>query len=151
MFQAITSPYLVPFDGSFRREQYPNLPAGEMSKKKLKKALKEEVERLHDLQRVFYAHDRHSLLLVFQAMDAAGKDSTSRAVMSGVDPAGWILGSGSAGPIRWLRRVNSPSKSNSPRRARTCCRRARARRCDPCRKTSPARPSSSDAGRRRPA
>lgn len=39
-------------------------------------------------QRMMYAHDRYSLLLVFQAMDAAGKDSTIRAVLSGVNPHG---------------------------------------------------------------
>jgi PPK2 family polyphosphate:nucleotide phosphotransferase len=37
---------------------------------------------------VLYAHDRHAVLLIFQAMDAAGKDSTIRAVFSGVNPAG---------------------------------------------------------------
>lgn len=88
MFETIDNPYLVPFDGSFRRKDFPTLVDGELNKKKLKKALEEEVEKLHDLQRVFYAHDRHALLLVFQAMDAAGKDSTIRAVMSGIDPAG---------------------------------------------------------------
>ena len=40
------------------------------------------------LQRILYAHDHHAILLVFQAMDAAGKDGTIRAVMSGVNPAG---------------------------------------------------------------
>ncbi len=39
-------------------------------------------------QRIMYAHDRYSLLVVFQAMDAAGKDSTIRAVFSGVNPHG---------------------------------------------------------------
>ena len=37
---------------------------------------------------MLYAQDRYALLLVFQAMDAAGKDSTIRTVMSGVNPAG---------------------------------------------------------------
>lgn len=46
------------------------------------------VAELDRLQHIFYAHDRHSILLVFQAMDAAGKDSTIRAVLSGVNPAG---------------------------------------------------------------
>jgi PPK2 family polyphosphate:nucleotide phosphotransferase len=43
---------------------------------------------MQDLQRILYAHDRYALLLIFQAVDAAGKDSTIRAVMSGVNPAG---------------------------------------------------------------
>ncbi|MES9844404.1 MAG: PPK2 family polyphosphate kinase [Candidatus Sedimenticola sp. PURPLELP] len=88
MFEAVPSPYLVPHDGSFARRDYPTLVGDRPKKKELKKQLEDEVERLHDLQRVFYAHDRHSLLLVFQAMDAAGKDSTIRAVMSGINPAG---------------------------------------------------------------
>jgi PPK2 family polyphosphate:nucleotide phosphotransferase len=43
---------------------------------------------MSDLQRRLYADDRYALLLIFQAMDAAGKDGTIRAVMSGVDPTG---------------------------------------------------------------
>ncbi len=88
MFEAVPSPYLVPFDGTFARSESLTKIDDRPKKKVLKKELEEEVERLHELQRVVYAHDRHSLLLVFQAMDAAGKDSTIRAVMSGVNPAG---------------------------------------------------------------
>jgi len=88
MFEALSNPYLVPFDGNFQLKNYPTLVDGELQKKKLKKKLEGEVEKLHELQRVFYAHDRHALLLIFQAMDAAGKDGTIRAVMSGVNPAG---------------------------------------------------------------
>jgi PPK2 family polyphosphate:nucleotide phosphotransferase len=46
------------------------------------------VERLTELQEKLYAEDRRAVLLVFQAMDAAGKDSTIEHVMSGVNPAG---------------------------------------------------------------
>jgi PPK2 family polyphosphate:nucleotide phosphotransferase len=46
------------------------------------------VEEIGELQRILYAHDHRALLLVFQAMDAAGKDGTIRAVMTGVNPAG---------------------------------------------------------------
>jgi len=45
-------------------------------------------EEINDLQRMMYADDRHSLLLIFQAMDAAGKDGTIRAIMSGVNVHG---------------------------------------------------------------
>ncbi len=83
------SPFLVPFDGSFELEKAPTAPPGKVpTKKKAKEALAEIVEELHDLQRCLYAQDRFALLLVFQAMDAAGKDSTIRAVMSGINPAG---------------------------------------------------------------
>lgn len=46
------------------------------------------VERLSEMQEKLYAQDRWSLLLIFQAMDAAGKDSTIAHVMSGVNPQG---------------------------------------------------------------
>ena len=88
------SPYLVPFDGSFRVADAPTGPPSNKDgkerdgKKKLEKELDRQIGRLDDLQRVLYADDRHSLLLVFQAMDAAGKDGTIRAVLSGVNPAG---------------------------------------------------------------
>jgi len=88
MFKAVPSPFLVPHDGSFDLQKAPAVIDDRPKKKALKKALKQEVKRLHDLQRIFYAHDRHSLLLIFQAMDAAGKDSTIRSVMSGINPAG---------------------------------------------------------------
>ncbi|NNJ90913.1 MAG: polyphosphate kinase 2 family protein [Gammaproteobacteria bacterium] len=88
MFKAVPSSYLVPHDSSFDLEKALTVIEDRPKKKALKKALQQEVQRLHDLQRVFYAHDRHSLLLVFQAMDAAGKDSTIRSVMSGINPAG---------------------------------------------------------------
>lgn len=87
-FEAIYSPYLAPFDGSFRRADFPTEPEEAGKKKALKSALKDEVKRISDLQHVMYAENRHALLLVFQAMDAGGKDSTIRAVMSGVNPAG---------------------------------------------------------------
>ena len=50
--------------------------------------LEEFREEIDDLQRMMYAQDRHSVLLVFQAMDAAGKDSTIRHIMSGVNVHG---------------------------------------------------------------
>ena len=57
-----------------------------LSKKQGKKLLGKGKDELHDLQRMMYATDRHSVLLVFQAMDAAGKDSTIREVFSGMFP-----------------------------------------------------------------
>ena len=45
-------------------------------------------ERLAELQEMLYAHDRYALLVIFQAMDAAGKDGAIRHVMSGVNPQG---------------------------------------------------------------
>ncbi|HJR60175.1 MAG TPA: polyphosphate kinase 2 family protein [Vicinamibacterales bacterium] len=56
------------------------------SEKEAKGLLKKATRRLYDLTEVLYAQDRWSLLLVFQAMDAAGKDSAIKHVMRGLDP-----------------------------------------------------------------
>ena len=58
------------------------------SKKRYQKLLEEHVEELSSLQRLYYASNRYALLLIFQGMDAAGKDGAIRHVMSGVNPAG---------------------------------------------------------------
>jgi len=58
------------------------------SKKAYRTALQDQVEQLSDQQRMLYASNRHALLLVFQAMDTAGKDGAIRHVMSGVNPQG---------------------------------------------------------------
>ena len=57
-------------------------------KPRLKDALRSGVEKLAELQDKLYAQDRWSVLLVFQAMDAAGKDGTIKHVMSGINPQG---------------------------------------------------------------
>jgi len=87
-YQAIASPFLTPFDGSFKYDDCLTTSETRVKKIKLKSKLKKEVDKLSELQRVMYADNRYSLLLVFQAMDAAGKDSTIRSVMSGINPAG---------------------------------------------------------------
>jgi polyphosphate kinase 2 (PPK2 family) len=56
------------------------------SKKRYKKLLEEHVDELNSLQRLHYASNRYALLLIFQGMDAAGKDGAIRHVMSGVNP-----------------------------------------------------------------
>jgi len=58
------------------------------SKKMYKKYLKEDVEELSNLQEMHYASDHCALLLIFQAMDTAGKDGAIRHVMSGINPQG---------------------------------------------------------------
>ena len=89
MFEALPSPYLVPFDSSYRVDDAPTGPPPDApDKKKCRKRRQKHLEDMQELQRMLYAHDHFSVLLVFQAMDAAGKDSTIRTVMSGVNPAG---------------------------------------------------------------
>ena len=58
------------------------------TKKEYQKLLEKHVEELSSLQQLHYASDRYALLLIFQAMDAAGKDGSIRHVMSGVNPEG---------------------------------------------------------------
>lgn len=58
------------------------------SKADYQNLLAAQVAELSALQEVFYASSRHAVLFIFQAMDAAGKDSTIRHVMSGVNPQG---------------------------------------------------------------
>lgn len=87
MFEAPESPYLVPFDGSFEVAKASTKPLTD-GKPHKGKHRRRRTEDLNKLQRVLAAGDKHSILLVFQAMDAAGKDSTIRSVMQGVDPSG---------------------------------------------------------------
>ena len=58
------------------------------SKRQYKKTLEKHVAQLSSLQRMHYASNRYAILLIFQAMDAAGKDGAIRHVMSGVNPQG---------------------------------------------------------------
>jgi PPK2 family polyphosphate:nucleotide phosphotransferase len=58
------------------------------SKAHYRSLLAKHVEKLSERQNLLYAHDRYALLLIFQAMDAAGKDGVIKHVMSGVNPQG---------------------------------------------------------------
>ncbi len=90
MFKAVENPYLVQFDGTFQIDASPTSPPPDApDTKKCKARLKSYVEQLSELQKVLYAHNRFAVLAVFQAMDAAGKDGTIRAVLTGVNPAGF--------------------------------------------------------------
>lgn len=85
----LTDPrFAVTEPGTFRlKDHVCDLPS-ETIKKELKKQLETDKEVISDLQEVLYAAGKHSVLLLFQAMDAAGKDSCIRHVMSGVNPQG---------------------------------------------------------------
>ena len=58
------------------------------SKKEAAEKLQADIEKLANYQDMLYAQDTYALLLIFQAMDAAGKDGTIKHVMSGVNPQG---------------------------------------------------------------
>lgn len=57
-------------------------------KSEANKLLEKNIEKMQELQNRLYASDKYSLLIIFQAMDAAGKDSTIKHVMSGLNPQG---------------------------------------------------------------
>ncbi|MBX3466250.1 MAG: polyphosphate kinase 2 family protein [Planctomycetes bacterium] len=90
MFQDFPeSPYRVPYEGAFKVKRAPTAPPKDApGKKRCEQELDALVKQMRKLQDRLYASDDHAVLLVFQAMDAAGKDGTIRAVMSGVNPAG---------------------------------------------------------------
>ena len=98
LFEPVDSPYLVRFDDSFKISKAPTEPSassegqrdgqGKASKEANVLALAQAVEQLSKLQNKLYAHHRYSVLLVFQGMDASGKDGTIRAVLSGINPQG---------------------------------------------------------------
>ena len=86
-----SKPYRVTDGKSFRLKDIDPKDTGELKSKdkpRAKEALRNGVEALATLQDILYAQDRWSLLLIFQAMDAAGKDGTIKHVMSGVNPQG---------------------------------------------------------------
>jgi PPK2 family polyphosphate:nucleotide phosphotransferase len=68
--------------------EFPTTHSGTLNKDESKKILKENIEQLLELQTMLYAQNKYSVLIVFQAMDAAGKDSTIKHVMSGLNPQG---------------------------------------------------------------
>jgi PPK2 family polyphosphate:nucleotide phosphotransferase len=87
--EAAPSDYLAPFDGSFRVSDLPTEPPDDApGKSGLKERLEELNGELSELQEVLYASDSYAVLCIFQALDAAGKDGTIKAVLQGVNPAG---------------------------------------------------------------
>ena len=87
----LSKPYRIRNGKKFRLKDFDPADTGDLKsadKPRAKDALHHGVEALAELQDVLYAQDRWSLLLIFQAMDAAGKDGTIKHVMSGVNPQG---------------------------------------------------------------
>ncbi len=81
--------FLVPENTKLKLSDNPTDFTGDYTEKRTgEKELKKNVERLSDLQDVLYADNRHALLIIFQAMDAAGKDGAIKHVMSGLNPQG---------------------------------------------------------------
>ena len=84
------SPFLVPCDGTFLVKAAPTGPGKNApGAAECREQLDRLTDRLDEQQRVLYAQTQYAVLCIFQAMDAAGKDSTIRAVLRGLNPAGF--------------------------------------------------------------
>jgi PPK2 family polyphosphate:nucleotide phosphotransferase len=85
-------PFVAPFrvdgSGEFHLKSHPTAEKGGLDKDKGEKIIEANRKRLNDFQEKLYAQDRWSLLLIFQGMDAAGKDSAIKSVFDGVNPQG---------------------------------------------------------------
>jgi PPK2 family polyphosphate:nucleotide phosphotransferase len=83
------TPFIVLSDKNFKLEKYDPTYTGSFKKKEdaLKK-LEGDIESIASYQDILYAQDQHALLVIFQAMDAAGKDGAIKHVMSGLNPQG---------------------------------------------------------------
>ncbi len=89
--RGFSKPFRITDDRDFRLKDIDpgeTLGLGSEDKPRAKEALAMGVEALAQLQDMLYAQDRWAVLLIFQAMDAAGKDGTIKHVMSGVNPQG---------------------------------------------------------------
>lgn len=85
----LSEPFCVTDGEAFRLAQIdPGETLGVQDKEDGKEALEAGVELIAELQDRLYAHDRWAVLLIFQAMDAAGKDGAIKHVLSGVNPQG---------------------------------------------------------------
>ena len=86
-YRTLAKPYLVTDGRRFRLKNHsPKGPGRRSAQNRTKKFLKKGVAVIQELQETLYAQDKWGVLLIFQAMDAAGKDSAIKHVMSGVDP-----------------------------------------------------------------
>src|SRR3984957_2403523 len=85
-------PFVAPFRfdglGEFHLKSHKTNEKGGLDKDKAEKILDANRKRLSDFQEKLYAQDRWSLLLIFQGMDAAGKDSAIKSIFDGVNPQG---------------------------------------------------------------
>jgi PPK2 family polyphosphate:nucleotide phosphotransferase len=78
----------VPFGERISLADYDPRYKGGLKKKEAKSLLKDNLKKMADLQELMFAEGKHALLIVLQAMDAGGKDSTIRHVMDGFNPQG---------------------------------------------------------------
>jgi PPK2 family polyphosphate:nucleotide phosphotransferase len=86
--KSFIAPFRVDGSGKFHLKSHKTDEKGGLDKDKAEKILEANRKRLNDFQEKLYAQDRWSLLLIFQGMDAAGKDSAIKSIFEGVNPQG---------------------------------------------------------------
>jgi PPK2 family polyphosphate:nucleotide phosphotransferase len=86
--QSFVAPFRFDGSGEFHLKSHKANEKGGLDKDKAEKILDAYRKRLGDFQEKLYAQDRWSLLLIFQGMDAAGKDSAIKSIFDGVNPQG---------------------------------------------------------------
>jgi len=112
--------YIFPTDRSGKLKDFKTDDTGTFKNPKdAEDNLEEGVKELSRIQEMLYAQDKFSLLIIFQAMDAAGKDSTIKHVMSGINPQGCIVTSFKAPSVEeldhaylWRCMKATPAKGN---------------------------------------
>ena len=114
------SKYIFPADKSLALADFQTNDTGSFDRQKdAEEDLVEGVKQLSKIQEMLYAQDKFSVLIIFQAMDAAGKDSTIKHVMSGINPQGCIVTSFKAPSVEeldhaylWRCMKATPAKGN---------------------------------------
>jgi PPK2 family polyphosphate:nucleotide phosphotransferase len=86
--QSYVEPFRIDGSKSFHLKLFKHDENGDLEKDEGKDIIEANRKRLSDLQEKLYAQDRWSMLLIFQGMDAAGKDSAIKSVFEGVNPQG---------------------------------------------------------------
>ncbi len=86
--KSFVAPFRYDGSGKFQLKSYKTDEKGGLDKEKAEKILDANRKRLNDFQEKLYAQDRWSVLLIFQGMDASGKDSAIKSIFEGVNPQG---------------------------------------------------------------
>lgn len=95
--------FTFPTDGKGKLTDFPaNYTGSFTSSEEAEKELKKSIKKLAKMQDMLYASSQYSLLIIFQAMDAAGKDSTIKHVMTGINPQGCTVTSFKAPSVEEL-------------------------------------------------
>jgi PPK2 family polyphosphate:nucleotide phosphotransferase len=83
-----TTAYKITSGEHFKLKDFKTVPTTDADKSELKERIQSDIEEIKKVQELFFADRRYAVLMIFQAMDAAGKDGAIKHVMSGINPQG---------------------------------------------------------------